>query len=215
MVVSIAAGAVRQWLIAHDDLPDGPLIAQVPVSVRTEEQRGTYGNRILLMTVPFFVDEPDPLTRLERTHEACRDMKERYQALPAGLLADANNFVPPALFSRAARLTFRLSTSRPGRPTWNLVVSNVPGPQVPLYLAGARVDAHYPISVITDGMGLNITVMSYCGQLDFGLVADRDQIPDLWTILDALRSSLTELTALAAAADTSRATPAAEPDAKI
>ncbi|MDQ6730399.1 MAG: WSD1 family O-acyltransferase [Actinomycetota bacterium] len=64
-------------------------------------------------------------------------------------------------------------------------------------------------------MGLNITVMSYCGQLDFGLVADRDQIPDLWTILDALRSSLTELTALAAAADSGRATPAAEPDAKI
>ncbi|MDQ6730400.1 MAG: WS/DGAT domain-containing protein [Actinomycetota bacterium] len=78
-------------------------------------------------------------------------MKERHQALPAGLLADANNFVPPALFSRAAQLTFRLSTSRPGRPTWNLVVSNVPGPQFPLCLAGARVDAHYPISVITDG----------------------------------------------------------------
>jgi diacylglycerol O-acyltransferase len=212
VVVSIAAGAVRQWLIAHDGLPDGPLIAQVPVSVRTEEQQGTYGNRILLMTVPFFVDEPDPLRRLERTHEACLDMKERHQALPAGLLADANNFVPPALFNRAAQLTFRLSTSRPGRPTWNLVVSNVPGPQFPLYLAGARVDAHYPISVITDGMGLNITVMSYCGHLDFGLVADRDQIPDLWTILDGLRSSLTELTALAGAAAAGHSTRAPAPD---
>ena len=201
VVVSIAAGAVREWLIAHDDLPDGPLVAQVPVSVRTEDQQGTYGNRILLMTVPFFVDEPDALTRLERTHEACRDMKERHQALPAGLLADANHFIPPALFSRAAQLTFRLSTSRPGRPTWNLVVSNVPGPQFPLYLGGAKVEAHYPISVITDGMGLNITVMSYCGNLDFGLVADRDQIPDLWTVMDGLRDSLTELKALAGAVD--------------
>ena len=197
VVVSIASGAVREWLIAHDNLPDGPLIAQVPVSVRTEDQQGTYGNRILLMSVPFFVDEPDPLTRLERTHEACRDMKERHQALPAGLLADANHFIPPALFSRAAQLTFRLSTSRPGRPTWNLVVSNVPGPQFPLYLGGAKVEAHYPISVITDGMGLNITVMSYCGNLDFGLVADRDQIPDLWTVMDGLRDSLTELKGLA------------------
>ena len=169
--------------------PTAPLIAQVPVSVRTDEQQGTYGNRILLMTVPCFVDEPDPFTRLQRTHEACRDMKERHKALPAGLLADANHFIPPAPFSRAAQLTFRLSTSRPGRPTWNLVVSNVPGPQVPLYLAGARVESHYPISVITDGMGLNITVVSYCGHLDFGLVADRDQIPDLWAVLDSLRPS--------------------------
>ncbi len=99
--------------------------------------------------------------------------------MPAELLQDANHFIPPAVFSRAARVTFALSTASPGRPTWNLVISNVPGPQFPLYLAGARLDANYPVSVITDGMGLNITVMSYCGTLDFGIVSDRDQMPDV------------------------------------
>ncbi len=104
-------------------------------------------------------------------------MKQRHRALPADLLTDANHFIPPALFSRAARLTFGLATSRPGRPLWNLVVSNVPGPQLPLYCAGARLVANYPVSVITDGMGLNITVMSLDGHLDVGIVADREQMP--------------------------------------
>ncbi len=96
------------------------------------------------------------------------------------------------MFSRAARLTFRLSTGL-ARPAWNLVVSNVPGPQFPLYCAGARLEANYPVSVITDGMGLNITVMSYCGHLDFGIVADRDQIPDVWCFIDWLGEALEEL----------------------
>jgi diacylglycerol O-acyltransferase len=193
VVVSLCAGAVRRWLIEHDDLPDDPLVAQIPVSVRTDEEFGTFGNRILLMAAPVFTDEPDPVRRLERTHEALLVMKERHRALPAALLQDANHFVPPAVFARAARLTFRYSTSRPGRPTWNLVISNVPGPQFPLYLAGARLEANYPVSVITDGMGLNITVMSYMGHLDFGLVADRDQMPDLDRLLDWLREELDAL----------------------
>jgi len=193
VVVSICAGAVRRWLLAHDELPDSELVAQIPVSVRTSEQVGTYGNRIMLMSAALFTDEPDPVVRLRRTHEALRVMKERHKALPAELLKDVNHFIPPAVFSRAAQLTFRLSTSRPGRPTWNLVISNVPGPQFPLYLAGARLEANYPVSVITDGMGLNITVMSYCGHLDFGIVADRDQMPDLWSLMDWLRDALEEL----------------------
>ena len=114
-------------------------------------------------------------------------MKERHRALPAELLQDANHFIPPAVFARAARLTFAPGHARPGRPTWNLVISNVPGPQFPLYCAGARLVANYPVSVITDGMGLNITVMSYCGHLDFGLVADRDQMPDLWQLMELAR----------------------------
>jgi hypothetical protein len=120
-------------------------------------------------------------------------MKERHRALPAELLQDANQFIPPAVFSRAARLTFSLSVSRAGRPAWNLVISNVPGPQFPLYMAGARMEAHYPISVITDGMGLNITVMSYCGRLDFGIVADREQMPDVWSLIGWLGDALEEL----------------------
>jgi len=193
VVVAICAGAVRRWLIEHDDLPAEPLVAQIPVSVRTDKEVGTYGNRIMLMSAPLFTDEPDPLRRLERTHEALVVMKERHRALPATLLQDANHFIPPAVFSRAARLTFSLATSRPGRPTWNLVISNVPGPQFPLYCAGARLVANYPVSVITDGMGLNITVMSYCGSLDFGIVADREQMPDVAKLIGWLRESLDEL----------------------
>jgi diacylglycerol O-acyltransferase len=193
VVVSICAGAVRDWLIAHDELPDDPLVAQIPVSVRTDEQWGTYGNRILLMAAPLLTEIEDPLERLLATHESLLVMKERHRALPAALLQDANHFVPPAVFARAARLTFRFSTSRPGRPTWNLVISNVPGPPFPLYLAGARLIANHPVSVITDGMGLNITVMSYMGSMDFGIVADRDQMPDLDRLMQFLADELAAL----------------------
>jgi WS/DGAT/MGAT family acyltransferase len=192
VVVSICAGAVRRWLIEHDELPDGPLVAQIPVSVRTDDQVGTYGNRILLMSVPFHTDIDDPIERLQTTHESLADMKERHRALPAELLQDANHFIPPAVFHRAAQLTFRLSTGV-GRPAWNLVVSNVPGPQFPLYLAGAKMIANYPVSVITDGMGLNITVMSYNGRMDYGIVADRDQMPDVQLLMDWLQDELDAL----------------------
>jgi WS/DGAT/MGAT family acyltransferase len=193
VVVSICAGAVRRWLLEHDELPEDPLVAQIPVSVRTDEEMGTYGNRILLMAAALLTDEAYPVERLQRTHEALAEMKERHRALPAQLLQDANNFIPPAVFSRAAGLTFRAQTSGVGRPNWNLVISNVPGPQIPLYLAGARMDANYPVSVITDGMGLNITVMSYMGHLDFGILADRDQMPDVWSLIDWLADELDAL----------------------
>jgi hypothetical protein len=120
-------------------------------------------------------------------------MKQRHRALPAKLLQDANHFIPPALFARAAQLTFRLSSSGAANPTWNLVISNVPGPQIPLYCAGARLEANFPVSVITDGMGLNITVMSYLGGLDFGIVADREQMRDVWCLIDWLGEELAAL----------------------
>ena len=196
VIVSLGAGAVRRWLVEHDELPDRPLVALVPVSVRSEEQRGTYGNRVGTMSVPLFTNEPDPVRRLRATHEALRAAKERHNALPAQLLQDATQFIPPAVFARASRVTFSLAATR--TPVWNLVVSNVPGPQFPLYCVGARVEAIYPVSVITDGMGLNITVMSYCGHLDFGIVADREQIPDVWKLIGWLRESLDELRPAAA-----------------
>ncbi len=192
VIVSLAAGAVRRWLLEHDELPEHPLVSLVPVSVRTEEQRGTYGNQVGTMSVPLFTNERDPVTRLRLTHEALRRAKEHQQALPAQLLVDATQFIPPALFARASRATFSLAATRTP-PLWNLVVSNVPGPQFPLYCVGARVQATYPVSVVTDGMGLNITVMSYCGHLDFGIVADREQIPDVWKLIGWLRDSLEEL----------------------
>jgi diacylglycerol O-acyltransferase len=191
VVVALCAGAVRRWLLEHDELPQEPLVTQVPVSVRTDEQRGTYGNRIGMMSVPLYTNEADPLHRLRLTHEALRAAKERHQALPAQLLQDATQFIPPAVFARAARVTFSLAATR--APVWNLVVSNVPGPQFPLYCAGARMMANYPVSVITDGMGLNITVMSYLGHLDFGIVADREQMRDVWKLIAWLRESLEEL----------------------
>ena len=195
VIVSICAGAVRRWLIAHDELPEDPLVAQIPVSVRTQDEFGTYGNKIMLMAAPLMTHIADPVARLAATHDALGDMKERHRALPASLLADANHFIPPAVFSRAARLTFGIATSRPGRPVWNCVISNVPGPQFPPYLAGARLEANYPVSVITHGMGLNITVMSYMGHLDFGIVADREQMPDVALLMDWLRDELELLSA--------------------
>ena len=195
VVVSMCAGAVRRWLIEHDELPADPLVAQIPVSVRSSDQAGTYGNRIILLGAPLFTNEADPAKRLLQTHEALQVMKNRHRALPAELLQDANHFIPPAVFSRAARLTFSLATSGAGRPTWNLVISNVPGPQFPLYCAGARLEANYPVSVITDAMGLNITVMSYCGHLDFGIVGDREQMRDVWCLMGWLEDALAELEA--------------------
>jgi WS/DGAT/MGAT family acyltransferase len=193
IVVSMCAGAVRSWLLDHDELLPEPLVAQIPVSVRTDEQMGTYGNRIMLMSAPLHTQEPHPLRRLADTHQDLAAMKERHRALPAELLQDTNHFIPPAVFARAARASFALSTSGAGRPNWNLVISNVPGPQFPLYCAGAQIVSNYPVSVITDGMGLNITVMSYCGQMNFGIVSDRDQIPDLDTFMDRLRAALKEI----------------------
>jgi diacylglycerol O-acyltransferase / wax synthase len=211
VVLSICAGAARSWLIAHDDLPSEPLIAQVPVSVRTESQQGTFGNRIGMLSVPLYTNEPDPVGRLMRTHDAMLVAKERHKALPAQLLQDATQFIPPAVFSRASRITFSLAASR--KPIWNLVVSNVPGPQIPLYMAGARLVANYPVSVITDGMGLNITVMSYDGHLDFGIVADREQMRDVWKLIGWLDDALSELmpaqAATAAAAQTDPTAPQA------
>jgi WS/DGAT/MGAT family acyltransferase len=193
VVVTICAGAVRRWLLDHKELPEQPLVAQIPVSVRTEEQAGTYGNHVLMMSAPLHTDIADSAARLNATAAGLGEMKERHRALPADLLCDINHFIPPALFNRAARATFALATSSVGRPTWNVVVSNIPGPQFPLYCGGAQLVANYPVSAIADGLGLNITVMSYDGQVDIGIVADREQVPDVWTLLDGLDLSLTEL----------------------
>ncbi len=197
VVVAICAGAVRRWLIEHDELPETPLVAQIPVSVRTEEQFGTYGNRIGMLSAPIFSNIADPVERLALTHEALLSAKERHKALPAQLLQDATQFIPPAVFARAARVSFSLAATR--TPIWNLVVSNVPGPQFPLYCCGAQMVAHYPVSVITDGLGLNITVMSYRGSLDIGIVADREQMRDVWRLIDWMGESLSELEPVPAA----------------
>jgi WS/DGAT/MGAT family acyltransferase len=191
VVVALCATAVRDWLIERDELPDDPLVAMVPVSVRSEEERGTFGNRISAMIVPIPTNEPDPRRRLLRTHELLKSAKARHNAVPAQLLTDATAFIPPAVAALAARTTVGIMSRT--RPPLNLVISNVPGPRDPLYCAGALLEAHFPVSVVMDGVGLNITVMSYRDHIDFGIVADRGQVPDVWSLMDGAGRALEEI----------------------
>jgi WS/DGAT/MGAT family acyltransferase len=188
VIIALCAGALREWLGALGELPAQPLVAMVPVSIRTPQQRGTFGNRVSAMFVPIATDEADPRRRLKRAHEVMRAAKEIHRATPAELLQDMAEFIPPAVSARATRLAFQLVDRR--RPAVNCVISNVPGPQTPVYCAGARAEAVYPVSVIVDGMGLNITVMSLEGQLNFGVVVDRAHVEGAWPLLDALAREL-------------------------
>lgn len=196
VVVTLCAGAVREWLVAHDALPAAPLLAQIPVSVRTDEQIGTYGNRISVMIVPIPTHVAEPQDRLAATHDAMRAAKERHRALPAEALQDVTNFIPPAINARAARVVLQLGANPALRPLFNLIISNVPGPPIPLYLAGAKLEANYPVSVIADGAGLNITVLSYLDSVDVGIICDREQMPDVQRVLDGMQGELDALLAL-------------------
>jgi diacylglycerol O-acyltransferase len=163
----------------------------VPVSVRGPEEAGTFGNRISAMIVPIPTDVPHPRDRLVRAHELLRGAKANHAALPASLLTDATAFIPPAVAALAARTTIDLLSRT--RPPLNLVISNVPGPREPLFCAGARLERMFPVSVVVDGVGLNMTVMSYRDHLDFGIVTDQGQIPDAWPFIAHLHTALQEL----------------------
>jgi diacylglycerol O-acyltransferase len=191
VVVALCATAVRDWLLDRDELPKEPLVAMIPVSVRTEEQMGTFGNRVSTMIVPIPTNVRDPRKRLMRAHEYLRSAKELHRALPADLLTDASSFIPPAVMARAARTTMDILGRT--RPPINLVISNVPGPRDPLYCAGAQMQANFPVSVVIDGVGLNMTVMSYRDHMDFGIIADRDQVDDVWSLMDGAAAALDEL----------------------
>jgi WS/DGAT/MGAT family acyltransferase len=191
VVVGLCATAVRDWMIARDELPDEPLVALIPASVRTEEEQGTFGNKVTGMILPIPTDIADPRERLMRAHQLLMRAKGEKEGLPASLMTDVSNFLPPAIFSRASRVA--LDVSGRLRPALNLIISNVPGPPVPLYCAGARMLANYPVSVITDGVGLNITVMSYEDRIDFGIVADHDMIDDAWELMEATENALEDL----------------------
>ncbi|MDX6665580.1 MAG: diacylglycerol O-acyltransferase / wax synthase [Solirubrobacteraceae bacterium] len=189
-VVAICAGGLRAWLDERGELPAEPLVSMVPVSVRSREEQGTFGNRVSTMFVPIPTDEADPLRRLQRAHEILSSAKAQHRALPADLLADASQFIPPALAARAARVTSEILSSSRLAPLLNVVISNVPGPREPLYCAGARLEHNYPVSVITDGVGLNITCLSYLDRVDFGIVVDRDMVDDAWSIMAAIEREL-------------------------
>ena len=204
VVMALCTGALRRWLQDHDALPDAPLIAAVPVSVRTEAQQGTGGNRVSTMTAPLPTQVEDPAERLALCHEAMRAAKEQHGALPANLLADVTQFAMPALAGQAARMAARLRLVEWLSP-FNLIISNVPGPNVPLYYAGAHMLAYYPLSAIADGQGLNITVMSFEDGMHFGLIACRELVPDLDRMAGYLVDELDDL--MKAAGVTARATP--------
>jgi len=192
VVMALSTGALRRWLIDHDALPDQPLVAAVPVSIRTPGEEG--GNKVSTMIAPLPTHLEDPLERLQACTLAMRAAKEQHGALPATLLSDVTQFAMPALAGQAARLAARVRLLERVNP-FNLFVSNVPGPNVALYYAGARLLGYYPLSAIADGQGLNITVCSLSGQLHFGLIADRELVPDLEVMADYLVDELTVLTA--------------------
>jgi len=198
VVMAMCAGALRRWLIAHDALPAQPLVAMIPVSVRDPGSRGALGNKVSAMLAALPTNVTEPAMRLEIVHAATEVAKARQAAIPQGLVDQISDFAPPALTARAARVM--TATGLLHRlPPFNITISNVPGPNVPVYLCGARLIAHYPVSVVADGQGLNITLVGYLGQLHFGLVACRELVPDI----DVLAGYLPEeLALLAAAAET-------------
>jgi WS/DGAT/MGAT family acyltransferase len=194
VVLAACAGGLRTWLARHDALPDDPLVALVPVSIRTGEETDRWTNRVSMLSTVLPTDEADPVERVRQVHASMASSKDMFRALPAERLTDFAEFPPPAVFARAVRLSARLhlgSRLVPG----NVVISNVPGPRRPLYAArGARLEHYFPVSVITEGQGLNITVQSYLDRLDFGLLCDPDLVPDLDAMLEFI---LTDLDALA------------------
>jgi WS/DGAT/MGAT family acyltransferase len=195
VVMGLCAGALRRWLIDHDELPEEPLIAMVPVSIRTAEQAAAMGNQVSSMFPPLPTNVADPVERLRVAHEAMAGAKEQHKALPAHLLVDFSQFAAPASNRLIARTLSGLRVADYLSFPFNLTISNVPGPREPLYYAGAPLVANYPVSIVTDGMGLNITVQSYKDHLDFGIMVCRELVPDVWNMIGYLREGLDELLA--------------------
>ena len=198
MIVTLCAAAVREWLVERDALPGDPLVALVPVSVRRREERGAFGNRISAMTVPIPTDEPDPLARLARAARAAAG-REGDPPRPAGHAADRRHELHPA-GGRVARRAHDGRRAEPHAAAGEPGDLERPRPREPLYLAGARLERTFPVSVIVDGVGLNITVLSYLDQIDVGIVADREQMDDLWSLLAGMERALDELEGAVAAA---------------
>jgi hypothetical protein len=165
----------------------------VPMSVRTDDDAGMSGNRVSAMLTSLATDLGDAVERLETVVECMGRAKAQERLIGAATLTDWTEFAFPALISRAARLTASMRVFDHLRPLFNVTVSNVPGPPFPLFLAGARMVGMYPLGPVTEGIGLNITVMSYCGMVYFGLNACRETVPDLDEFPQLLQESLDEL----------------------
>ena len=193
VVMALVSGALRQYLGERNELPDSSLVASVPVSVHGKSDRPGR-NQVSAMFSSLHTQIADPVERLKAIAEANSVAKEHSSAIGASLLQDWSQFAGPAMFGIAMRLYAR-SRLTDSVPVHNLVVSNVPGPQVPLYLLGCEVKAMYPLGPIFHGSGLNITAMSLQGKLDVGLISCPDLLPDLWEMADDFAVGMEELLA--------------------
>ena len=190
-VLAVVAGALGRWLRGRGVRTEGmELRALVPVSIRTKDEHGTLGNRIAAMRGPLPVYIGDPAERLRAVQQAMGNLKQSKQALGAEVIAGLQDFAPPTLLAQASRLNFSTRL-------FNLIVTNVPGPQFPLYLLGREMEAIVPIAFLPEHHALAIAIMSYNGKVEFGLLGDYDAMPDLDDVGRHLEEALAELLAAA------------------
>ncbi len=192
-VMAVSGSALRRYLEDRGALPAEPLKAMVPVSVRTESQKQEFTNRVTQVVAELATEIADPVARLQRIHRAMKEAKRMQQATPATLLTDWTEVPAPALLAQAARIAARTKVMDRLNPPFNVIISNVPGPRESLYCGGAEMQTYFPVSAVADGQGLNITVTSYRDHLDFGLIACRELVPDVWRFKDLFAESLEEL----------------------
>jgi WS/DGAT/MGAT family acyltransferase len=186
VVLAIVTGALRRLLAARgEELAGRTLRAMIPVSVRADDQRGALGNQVAAMFAPLPIGEDDPKARLALVRSTMKGLKESGQAVGAQLLTKLSNYAPPTILSQAARLQVH---TRP----FNLVVTNVPGPQVPLYLMGRRMREVYPVVPLADRQALCVGLLSYDGGIGFGLLADYDAMRDVDRFAAGLREAVEE-----------------------
>jgi WS/DGAT/MGAT family acyltransferase len=191
VVLAVVAGALRHWLHSRGVRTEGlELRALVPVSVRVAHEASAGGNRLAVMRGPLPVYVEDPVERLSVVREAMDDLKGSKQAVGAEVLTSVQQFAPPTLLAQASRLNFSTRL-------FNLLVTNIPGPQFPLYVQGQEMTSVFPIAFLPKDHALAIAIMSYNGQMNFGLLGDYDAMPDLGEFGDAIETCLAELVALA------------------
>jgi WS/DGAT/MGAT family acyltransferase len=191
VVLTIVSGALRDFLHSRGVRTEGlEMRALVPVSIRGEHERGQMGNRIAVMRGPLPVYVEDPLERLRVVREAMDGLKESKQAVGAEVLAGVQNFAPPTVLAQASRLNFSTRL-------FNLIVTNVPGPQFPLYLMGREMLDVFPVAFLPKDHALAIAIMSYNGQVSFGLLGDYDALPDIDAIGAGIEEHLGRLLELA------------------
>ena len=194
VVLAACGRGLRRYFEARGEELDGPLVAMVPISVRGEDEQGAMGNKVGAMMVSLADDHDECVDQLRALSEGTKHAKDQEKAIDAATLAsDWTEFAAPSLAALAARLASRTRVFDRVRPIFNVTISNVPGPPFPLYSAGAKMTAMYPMGPITDGTGLNITVMSYMGQMFFGLLACKDIVPEVERIVDGLDEAFKEL----------------------